>query len=118
MQETGFLIFCLNIEQLMKESDGDRLARKTHDELEKIKQKYGVDELYSWSRYNTYKQSKYEYFLKYIQKIKEDKMDQVYTFAGSLFHEILEKFYRKEIKFEDMIDLFNICTEINKKSEK
>ncbi len=66
-----------------------------------------MDELYSWSRYNTYKQSKYEYFLKYIQKIKEDKMDQVYTFAGSLFHEILERFYRKEIKFEDMIDLFN-----------
>ena len=40
--------------------------RKTPEELEKIKQQYGVDELWSFSRLNKYVTSPYEYYLKYI----------------------------------------------------
>ena len=77
--------------------------RKTPEELEKIKQQYGVDELWSFSRLNKYVTSPYEYYLKYILKIKEDKSDGIYAVSGGTVHNIIEKFYKKEISYEDMI---------------
>ena len=77
--------------------------RKTPEELEKIKQQYGVDELWSFSRLNKYVTSPYEYYLKYILKIKEDKSDGIYAVSGGTVHDIIERFYKKEISYEDMI---------------
>jgi len=82
------------------------MSRKTSEELELIKDKYNIDALWSWSRYSKYDTSKYEYFLKYILKINEDRADSIYTFLGTLAHEILEKLYLKEIKYEDMYNMF------------
>ena len=45
------------------------MGRKTGEELEEVKRKYGVDRLWSWSRFNAYHNSQYEYFLKYIKEI-------------------------------------------------
>lgn len=88
------------------------MVRKTSEELNVIKKKYNVSEIYSWSKYNTYKNDYFEYFLKYIAKIKEDRKDGIYSISGGCCHSILEKFYSKEIKFEDMMpayedELFN-----------
>lgn len=80
--------------------------RLSDDELKKIKEKYGVDELFSWSKINTYMTSPYEYYLKYIKHTKEDKADSAYAPLGGIAHEILEKFYGKEIEYENMIDEF------------
>lgn len=80
--------------------------RLSENELEDIKKKYGVDELFSWSRINTYMTSPYEYYLKYVKKIKEDKPDSAYAPLGGIAHEILERFYGNEIKYEEMIDEF------------
>lgn len=80
--------------------------RKTKEELDKIKKKYNVDTLWSWSRYSTYKTSPYEYLLKYVLQKEEDRQDCIYAPLGSLSHDILEKLYLKEIKYEDMIGLF------------
>lgn len=71
----------------------------------KLKAKYNCERLWSWSRYTKYKTSKYEYFLKYVLKEKGDR-HSIYAELGGLSHDIIEKFYRNEIKYEDMIDLF------------
>lgn len=77
--------------------------RKTNAELQAIKEHYGVSELWSFSKVNKFLTSPYEYYLKYILHIKEDKRDGIYTTSGGTIHDILEKFYSGEIKYEDMI---------------
>lgn len=77
--------------------------RKTPEELERIKKQYGVDILWSFSKLNKYVTSPYEYYLKYILKVKEDRQDGIYAISGGTVHSIIEKFYKKEISYEDMI---------------
>lgn len=79
------------------------MGRKTSEELEAIKKKLNVNDLYSWSRYNTYKTCKYEYFLKYVKRIKEDRSDGIYGISGNICHNIIEKFYNKEIEYNQML---------------
>lgn len=83
------------------------MARLTDEELEKIKQKYNTDRIWSWSRLNTYMTSKYEYLLKYILHEKEDRCDSCYTTLGTICHDTLDNFYEGKIKYEDMIDNYN-----------
>ena len=78
------------------------MGRKTGKELENIKRKYGVDRLWSWSRFNSYHNSPYEYFLKYIKNVPEDRQDCIYTVTGGMSHEIMENLYLGNIKYEDM----------------
>lgn len=78
------------------------MGRKTGEELEEVKRKYGVDRLWSWSRFNAYHNSPYEYFLKYIKNIPEDRQDCIYTVTGGMSHEIMENLYLGNIKYEDM----------------
>lgn len=77
--------------------------RKTNEELQALKEHYGVKELWSFSKVNKFLTSPYEYYLKYILHIKEDKRDGIYTTSGGTIHDILEKFYSKEISYQDMI---------------
>jgi len=79
------------------------MARKTSEELEMLKKKYNCSMFWSWSRYNCFKNSVYEYYLKYILKVKEDRDDGIYGVSGNACHSILEKFYSKEIEYEDML---------------
>lgn len=82
------------------------MARKTKEELNEIMKQEGCSRIWSWSRFNTFKTSPYEYLLKYIQHKEEDRQDCIYASTGSLAHDILEKFYTGEIKYEDMINEF------------
>ena len=82
------------------------MARKTNEELEVIKKKYKVDNLWSWSRFNCYSNSSYEYFLKYVAKIKEDNQPSIYLIQGGGVHNILEDFYDGKIEYKDMIDRY------------
>jgi len=82
------------------------MARKTGEELEAIKKKLNVSKLWSWSRYNNYKNSSYEYYLKYIAKVKEDRDDAIYGVSGNACHTILENFYSKQIKYDDMLQAY------------
>ena len=79
------------------------MARKTGEELEKLKKKYKVSQLWSWSRYNCYKNSPFEFYLKYIAKVKEDRDDGIYGVSGNACHTILENFYSKTVKYKDML---------------
>ena len=82
------------------------MARLTHEELNEILKQEGVDRIWSWSKFNTFKTSPYEYYLKYILHIAEDRHDCIYTSTGSLAHDIIERFYKGEIQYEDMVEEF------------
>lgn len=54
------------------------MGRKTKEELKEITKKYDVNRLWSWSKFNTYHNSPYEYYLKYIIKKPENqKIDKI-----------------------------------------
>lgn len=80
--------------------------RKTNEELQALKEHYGVKELWSFSKVNKFLTSPFEYYLKYILHIKEDKRDGIYTTSGGTIHDILEKFYGGEIKYNEMLSLY------------
>lgn len=81
--------------------------RISYEELNKMCGALGVDRMNSWSRVNCVHNSLYEYYLKYILHKKEDRSDNIYVVTGGLSHEILEKFYGKEISYEEMINEFD-----------
>ena len=80
--------------------------RKTKEELDVIMQKENVSRIWSWSRINCFRTSPFEYYLRYIKHIPEDNYTSIYPNMGSISHEILEKFYTNEIKYNDMVDIF------------
>ena len=93
------------------------MARITKEQLEKIKKKYNVDKLWSWSKYNSIKTDLYSYYLKYIKMIKEDRADSIYGVSGDKCHEIIESFYNNKIKFEDMINEYESALKTFKKKK-
>lgn len=80
--------------------------RKTKEELQEICKQLNIDSLWSFSKYDTYKTDKWEFYLKYIKHIPEDRKDGIYAISGNHCHDILEKFYNGEIKYQDMIDMY------------
>lgn len=80
--------------------------RLTYEELNELCKKFNTDRLWSWSRVNCPHNSLYEYFLKYIIKAKEDRLDSIYVNTGGMSHDALEKYYTKEIPYEKMIEEF------------
>ena len=80
--------------------------RKQYDEIQKIAKKMGCTNIFSWSKINTYLRDSYEYLLKYILKISEDRKDSIYAISGNVVHTILEKLYSKEIKYKDMLEAY------------
>ena len=76
--------------------------RLTNEELQKLMKQENVDRIWSWSRINCFRTSPFEYLLKYIKCIPEDRQDCIYTTTGGIAHAILEKLYTNQIKYEDM----------------
>lgn len=85
------------------------MPRLTFEELEKIKQKYNVNRIWSYSRVSTFLTSPYEYALKYVDGIKkqEDRQDSIYTSLGSAAHQCLEDYYTGKIQFDDMYEQYS-----------
>lgn len=82
------------------------MARLSTEELNNIKEKYNVSRIWSWSRVNTFLTSPYEYMLKYVKRVAEDRQDCAYTTLGSLSHDTIDDLYESRIKYEDMISQF------------
>lgn len=80
--------------------------RLSSDEWQKVKEHYNVDRLWSWSMIDKFTTSPFEYFLKYIQKVKEDNDNCAYAPLGGVCHNIIEDLYSGNIKYEDMIKRF------------
>lgn len=82
------------------------MARLSKEELDKIKEKYNVSTLYSWSRINCFMTSPYEYYLRYVLHKDYDVDNCAYAPIGGICHSIIEEFYGGKIKYEDMISEF------------
>lgn len=82
------------------------MARKTSEELTELCNVFGVDILWSWSRYHCYKQDAWEYFLKYILHKEEDRTNSIYCVSGGNVHDIIESLYTDQIKYKDMLDAY------------
>ena len=77
--------------------------RVSKDRLNQIKKKYNVDTLWSWSRINSFHSDPYSYYLNYVLHKPQTIKDSIYGFEGGECHDIIERFYNNEIKYEDMI---------------
>lgn len=76
--------------------------------IELIKEKYGVDKVWSYSRVNSFDQDPYEWFLKYILELPSDKSTgNAYGIYGNMVHDIMEDYYNGKIKREDCKKTFN-----------
>lgn len=82
------------------------MSRLTNEELQKVRDKYGVDELYSWSKINTFMTSPYEFYLQYILKKKPDRDNCAYAPLGGSVHQVIEDYYSSKINYEDMVNNF------------
>lgn len=85
------------------------MARANKEELDFLKLKYGVDKIYSWSKISCYLEDKWEYFLKYVLHVKEDKPENIYMHLGSAVHSQMEDFYTKNITNKQMVENFEIA---------
>lgn len=83
------------------------MKRKYNEISEELKKKYNLNKVYSYSQVKLYEEDPYEYYLKYIAKVKPDKeTSSAYGVIGGMVHDILEKFYRNEIKKQECKVLF------------
>lgn len=77
--------------------------RVSKKKLESIKKKYNINTLWSWSKYNSYKIDQFGWYLKYIKHLKETKTS-IYSVSGGNCHDIIERYYQKEITYNQMIE--------------
>jgi hypothetical protein len=101
------------------------MARKTSEELEQIKKDLNIKIIWSWSKLNTYINDSYEYLLKYILKVPEDRNDSIYAVSGGVSHDCVEEFYKGAVdhrgmleKYEDKLFEFNTIGLMYDRSDK
>ena len=87
--------------------------RLTDEELNDVCKKYNVDELWSFSRFDSWRNSKFEYYLKYIKHETPQGEISPYSCLGGECHDLIEKFYNGEIKYEDLADAFDTAFATN-----
>lgn len=81
--------------------------RLSYNELENIKKKFGVDQLWSFSKFDSYRTSQYEWMLKYIKRLPENNETvSAYAPLGGAVHDIIERLYEDKIQYEDMLEEF------------
>lgn len=91
------------------------MARLTRDQLSVIKSKFGVNDIYSYSRVSSHSQCSWQYFLKYVKRIKVWKPN-CYSHFGTISHDIIQDFYEgnrdnyelMSSKFEDKVVEYNL----------
>ena len=81
--------------------------RLSYEELNEIKKKFGVKQLWSFSKFDSYRTSKYEWMLKYIKHLPENnELASAYSSLGSAVHDVLEHLYDGSVKYENMLEEF------------
>lgn len=81
--------------------------RLSYEELNEVKKKFGVNELWSFSKFDSYRTSKYEWMLKYIKHLPENNdMVSAYASLGNAVHDVIEKLYDGSMDYENMKEEF------------
>lgn len=81
------------------------MARLSYEQLNIIKQKLGVKQIWSFSKISTYTQCSWLYLMKYIQKIRVDG-NNCYTFWGTVAHDLVQGLYEGEHTYDEMLEKF------------
>lgn len=80
--------------------------RKEYTEIAELAKQNNCDQVFSWSKYKTYLDDTYTYYLRYIAKIPPDRFDGIYAKSGSDIHECIEAFYNGELDHQGMLDRY------------
>lgn len=80
--------------------------RKEYNEIVELAEKNNCKDIFSWSKYKSYKEDKYGFFLKYIKKVPPDRNDGIYAKSGSDIHECIEEFYQGKLDHKGMLDKY------------
>lgn len=73
-----------------------------------IKKQYDVENVWSFSRVNSFKQDPYGWFLRYIKHEPSDKDNgNAYGIYGNMVHDIMEDYYKGIIAREDCAKVFD-----------
>ena len=80
--------------------------RKDYSEIQELAKQNNCNQIFSWSKYKTYLDDTYTYYLKYIAKIPADRFDGIYAKSGGDIHECIEEFYKGELDHQGMLDKY------------
>lgn len=80
--------------------------RKEYSEIKELAEQNHCTDVFSWSKYKTYLDDTYTYYLRYIAKIPPDRFDGIYAKSGSDIHECIEAFYKGELDHQGMLDKY------------
>lgn len=80
--------------------------RKEYTEILKLAKQNNCTDVFSWSKYKTYLDDIYTYYLKYIVKIPPDRFDGIYAKSGGDIHECIEAFYKGKLDHQGMFDKY------------
>jgi len=80
--------------------------RKEYSEIQELAKQNNCNQIFSWSKYKTYLDDTYTYYLKYIAKIPPDRFDGIYAKSGGDIHECIEAFYKGELNHQGMLDRY------------
>lgn len=83
--------------------------RKEYKEIVELAEQNNCSQIFSWSKYKTYLDDTYTYYLRYIAKIPPDRFDGIYAKSGSDIHECIEAFYNNELDHQGMFDKYEEC---------
>lgn len=81
------------------------MARLSKDELNKLKEKYKVDRIWSYSRLNTYVNMPWEYYIQYILKKRVDTSN-AWNWFGTYAHDIIQDYIEGKYNRSKMSSLF------------
>ena len=80
--------------------------RKEYNEIQELAKQNNCNQIFSWSKYKTYLDDTYTYYLRYIAKIPPDRFDGIYAKSGGDIHECIEAFYKGELDHQGMLDRY------------
>ena len=80
--------------------------RLTFEQQNILKEKYGVDRLWSYSRLSTFTERPWEYKIVYLDK--SARSENVYGIMGTIAHDIIQGYYEGQFKsHNEMVDEFD-----------
>lgn len=81
--------------------------RLTYEQLNKLKQQFNTEKIWSYSQISTYSEHDWLWYIKYILKKKPvADTNNVYSYFGNACHEIIQDYIENKITKEQMSDRF------------
>lgn len=81
------------------------MSRLTKEQYDKLKEQYGVDRIWSWSRINTFAEQPWVYYMTYIHPDRV-RTDNVYTYWGGMAHDLVQDMYDGKYEQSEMLERF------------